>query len=177
MLALGVPAGRATIQPFTRTFMSLEDTVGLPITLSIAGTAVLQTHGFGGGTNGAGTIILAGGTDPFPAIFSGAGSSAAIITDSSRNPFETSLGLSKLRQPDLPRMPTRANGDDWQRSRMRRHYRVAFIGGRGVATVCILALMLVPHVAAQKTPLVPFDPMVVGVYDPPRNNGLWPSHH
>jgi hypothetical protein len=101
VLALGVPAGRASIESFTGTLPSPESTADFVVTLSTASTVVLQTYGFGGGTNAAGTVILPGGTDPFLAIFSGTGSSATIVTDGSGNPFGTSLDLSNYDNPNF----------------------------------------------------------------------------
>ena len=57
----------------------------LEVTLTLASTSdvTLQTYGFGGGTNQAGTIIAPGGTDPFVGLFSGAGDGAAFINGTS----------------------------------------------------------------------------------------------
>src|ERR1700722_15423986 len=86
-LALGATAVRAqTTISYTGTLASPEDPAYFDVTLATAGTVVLQTYGFGGGTNGAGTVISPGGTDPFLAIFSGTGGSATILTDGSSNP-------------------------------------------------------------------------------------------
>lgn len=50
-------------------------------TLTLTGTSevTLQTYGFGGGTNQAGTVIAPGGTDPFVGLFSGTGDGATFI--------------------------------------------------------------------------------------------------
>jgi hypothetical protein len=61
------------------------------VTLTAGEDVLLQTYGFGGGTNAAGTAIAAGGTDPFLAIFDPTGD---ILTDGMGNPFGTSLDLS-----------------------------------------------------------------------------------
>lgn len=46
----------------------------------LAPTAVtIQTWSFGGGTNAAGTVIAAGGFDPYVSLFSGAGAAATFI--------------------------------------------------------------------------------------------------
>ena len=57
----------------------------LEVTLTLASTSdvTLQTYGFGGGTNQAGTIIAPGGTDPFVGLFSGTGHGAAFINGTS----------------------------------------------------------------------------------------------
>ena len=44
---------------------------------------ILQTYGFGGGVNGAGTVIAAGGFDPFVGFFSGTGDGAAFVDGTS----------------------------------------------------------------------------------------------
>ena len=68
--------------------------VEFTLTLAAAEDVTLQTYGFGGGTNAAGKVISAGGTDPFVAIFAGTGAGATILTDASMNPFGTSLDIS-----------------------------------------------------------------------------------
>jgi hypothetical protein len=78
---VGTLANPTTPDVFTLTLTTTED-------------VTLQTYGFGGGTNAAGTLVSAGGTDPFVAIFSGTGDGATILTDMSSNPFGTSLDVS-----------------------------------------------------------------------------------
>lgn len=68
-------------------------------TLQSSGTVSFQTFGFGGGTNAAGSSIAGGGTDPFLALFSGAGDSATIVTDALGNPYGSSLVLSNYGNP------------------------------------------------------------------------------
>jgi hypothetical protein len=79
---------------FTGTLATPESVQSYSLDLSTSETVTLQTYGFGGGTNAAGTPISPGGTDPFLAIFSGTGSGATILTDASLNPFGTSLDVS-----------------------------------------------------------------------------------
>jgi hypothetical protein len=67
----------------TGTLNSPEDTVLIPLTLVTGGTVTLQTFGFGGGTNAAGTVIPAGGFDPFVGLFSGTGSTAVFLDGTS----------------------------------------------------------------------------------------------
>jgi hypothetical protein len=57
----------------TGTLSSAEDTWETNVMLSVAGTLTLQTWGFGGGTNAAGTAIPAGGFDPFAGVFDSSG--------------------------------------------------------------------------------------------------------
>jgi hypothetical protein len=97
-----VPAGlQADFLSFTGTLASSTDVVEQTFTLSSPATIGLQTWGFGGGTNAAGTLILPGGTDPFLAIFSGTGAGATILTDGSSNPFGTSLDLTNYDNPNF----------------------------------------------------------------------------
>jgi hypothetical protein len=92
-----VPVARAdstSTQSFTGTLASSGSTFETTLTLGSSSDVLLQTYGFAGGTNGQGAAIVAGGTDPFLAIFSGTGDAATILTDGSGNPFGTSLDLS-----------------------------------------------------------------------------------
>jgi len=94
-MALMLPAGaRAdTTTSYTGTLATSESTFETTLNLSAVENVTLQTYGFGGGVNGAGTSIAAGGTDPFLAIFSGSGGGASILTDGLGNPYGTSLDL------------------------------------------------------------------------------------
>jgi hypothetical protein len=67
----------------TGTLNSPEDTVLIPLALVTSGTVTLQTFGFGGGTNAAGTVIPAGGFDPFVGLFSGTGPTALFLNGTS----------------------------------------------------------------------------------------------
>ena len=97
-----VPAAlQADFISFVGTLSSSTDVVEETFTLSSPATIGLQTWGFGGGTNAAGTVIAPGGTDPFLAIFSGTGAGATILTDGSSNPFGTSLDLSNYGNPNF----------------------------------------------------------------------------
>jgi hypothetical protein len=58
---------------YTGTLSSPEDSWETNATLSAAGTLTLQTWGFGGGTNAAGTVMPAGGFDPFVGVFDSSG--------------------------------------------------------------------------------------------------------
>ncbi len=97
-----VPAAlHADSVSYTGTLASSTDVVEETFTLSSSATIGLQTWGFGGGTNAAGDVISAGGTDPFLAIFSGTGSGATILTDAFSNPYGTSLDLSNYGNPSF----------------------------------------------------------------------------
>ena len=104
-LAFGTPAVRADTVSYTGTLSSSTDTAEFIVTLASAGAVDLQTYGFGGGTNAAGTVISPGGTDPFLAIFSGTGSGATILTDGSGDPFATSLDQTNYENPDFGGCP------------------------------------------------------------------------
>jgi PEP-CTERM motif len=70
---------------YTGTLASPEDAFTTTLTLAAAGGVTLQSWSFGGGTNGAGDLILAGGFDPLLAVFAGTGSGATILTDGMGN--------------------------------------------------------------------------------------------
>ncbi len=84
-------ADSVSTQSYTGTLASSDSVFETTVTLTAADDVVLQTYGFGGGTNAAGTVIAAGGTDSFLAIFDPTG---AILTDGLSNPYGTSLALS-----------------------------------------------------------------------------------
>jgi len=58
-------------------------TFQVTLVLTTVTDVTLQTYGFGGGTNQAGTLISPGGTDPFVGLFSGTGNSALFINGTS----------------------------------------------------------------------------------------------
>lgn len=65
------------------TFTTPEDTETVTLSLALSGSVTLQTYGFGGGTNAAGTVISPGGFDPFVGLFSGTGPTATLINGTS----------------------------------------------------------------------------------------------
>lgn len=83
-----------SVQSFTGTLTSPEDTFTTTFSLASKSAVTLQSWGFGGGKNAAGKSIAAGGFDPLLALFSGTGSLATILTDGSGNPLATSDVLS-----------------------------------------------------------------------------------
>jgi hypothetical protein len=101
VLALVPGALQADFLSFTGTLSSSTDVVEETFTLSSLATIGLQTWGFGGGINAAGTTLLPGGTDPFLGVFLGTGGGATILTDGSSSPFGTSLDLSNYNNPDF----------------------------------------------------------------------------
>ncbi len=76
VFALGLVAASAAFADtlsYTGALSSPEDSFEAPATLSVAGTLTIQTWGFGGGTNAAGTEIPSGGFDPFVGVFDSSG--------------------------------------------------------------------------------------------------------
>jgi hypothetical protein len=86
-------ADTVSTESFTGTLASSSAVFETTLTLTAGEDVLLQTYGFGGGTNAAGTVIAPGGTDPFVAIFSGTGGTAAILTDGMGDPYGTSVDL------------------------------------------------------------------------------------
>ncbi len=72
-------SGVAATVSYTGTLATPENIFTQVITVPVAGTVTLQTWGFGGGTNAAGTVIGAGGFDPLVGFFSGTGAGAQIV--------------------------------------------------------------------------------------------------
>jgi hypothetical protein len=66
----------------TSTFDSTDSFIQT-ITLTATSDVTLQTYGFGGGVNAAGTTIDPGGFDPFVGLFSGTGNGAVFINGTS----------------------------------------------------------------------------------------------
>jgi len=84
MLAFGASAALAdSSSSFVGTLASPEDFFSVTVTIPSDTDLTLQTYGFGGGTNQAGTLIAPGGTDPFVGLFLGTGSSATFINGTS----------------------------------------------------------------------------------------------
>lgn len=79
-----------------------EDVFLEPFTLLTDSTVTIQTFGFGGGINAAGTTISAGGFDPLVALFSGSPTNATILTDGSGNPIASADTLFGLYFPGCP---------------------------------------------------------------------------
>jgi hypothetical protein len=67
----------------TGTPSSPEDTVLITLQLNAGDELLLNTYGFGGGTNYAGNVIPSGWFDPFVGLFSGTGSTALFIDGNS----------------------------------------------------------------------------------------------
>jgi hypothetical protein len=66
----------------TGTFDS-TDSFMVTVMIGTPSDLTLQTYGFGGGVNAAGTIIAPGGTDPFVGLFSGTGDNATFMDGTS----------------------------------------------------------------------------------------------
>jgi hypothetical protein len=82
-LALASLCSADVVLSETGTLSTPEDTFVMVINLATAGSVTLQTYGFGGGTNAAGTVIPSGGFDPFVGLFSGTGPTALFINGDS----------------------------------------------------------------------------------------------
>jgi hypothetical protein len=84
MLALGASAARAdSSSSFVGTLGSPEDFFSVTVSIPSDTDVTLQTYGFGGGTNQAGTVIAPGGTDTFVGLFLGTGAGATFINGTS----------------------------------------------------------------------------------------------
>jgi PEP-CTERM motif len=84
LLAFGASAAFAdSSSSFVGTLTSPEDFFSVTVTVPSDADLTLQTYGFGGGTNQAGTLIAPGGTDPFVGLFLGTGSGATFINGTS----------------------------------------------------------------------------------------------
>jgi hypothetical protein len=70
-------------QSYVGTLASPTDDFEVLLTLTATSDVTLQTYGFGGGTNQAGTLIAPGGTDPFVGLFYGLGLGATFINGTS----------------------------------------------------------------------------------------------
>ena len=70
---------------YTGTLANSTDTVTESVTLTSAGAVVVQTYGFGGGVNAAGTTITPGGFDPFIGVFDSLGNLIQGTSDSLSN--------------------------------------------------------------------------------------------
>lgn len=86
-LLAAAASGSAETFSYTGTLSSPEGVFTGSFTLASAGTVTIQTWSFGGGTNGAGTVIAAGGFDPLIALFSGPPATASILVDGGGNPL------------------------------------------------------------------------------------------
>jgi hypothetical protein len=91
LLIVRVPQAFADSVSYVGTLATPESVFETTVTLASVENVTLQTYGFGGGVNAAGTSIAAGGTDPFVAIFDSTG---AILTDGMGDAYGTSLVLS-----------------------------------------------------------------------------------
>jgi hypothetical protein len=86
----------------TGTLSTPEDVFLETFTLAGSSTITVQTYGFGGGINAAGTAISPGGFDPLIALFSGLATNASILTDGGGNPIASADTLFGLFSPGCP---------------------------------------------------------------------------
>jgi hypothetical protein len=89
--ALNAYAGSVS---YTGTLPAPEDVFQQTFNLTTESNVRIETWGFGGGINAAGTVIPSGGFDPLVALFSGSGPSATILTDGSGDPLADSDTLA-----------------------------------------------------------------------------------
>jgi len=79
-LTLAAQAGAGpTTTSYVGTLADAQDAALIQFSLAAAGTVNFQTWGFGGGINGAGASIAAGGFDPYLSLFSGTGAGATFL--------------------------------------------------------------------------------------------------
>jgi PEP-CTERM motif len=83
VLAFSANAAFADGTSFVGTLTSPQDFFTATLTIPSDTDVTLQTYGFGGGTNQAGTLIDPGGTDPFVGLFFGTGAGATFINGTS----------------------------------------------------------------------------------------------
>ena len=81
LVSLAPRPAQATAQSFTGSLAAADpnDVKLIEFTLTSAATFTAQTWSFGGGTNAAGTVIAAGGFDPYLSLFSGFGPGALFL--------------------------------------------------------------------------------------------------
>ncbi len=76
----GAASASTSFLSFTGALSSPEDVFEVTFSLSATADIEIDTWGFGGGTNAAGALILAGGFDPMISLFSGPRATATIYT-------------------------------------------------------------------------------------------------
>src|ERR1700723_3200891 len=79
----GAGRGRAETVSYTGMLANPQDSFATIVSVGGGRLVTLQTYGFGGGVNAAGTAIAAGGVDPFLGVFSGTGDSALFVDGTS----------------------------------------------------------------------------------------------
>jgi hypothetical protein len=73
LLGVGMVPSHATTVSYTGTFLQDDDVRSFAFSVSAPGTVIVQTFGYAGGTNGAGSLIAAGGFDPTVSLFDSTG--------------------------------------------------------------------------------------------------------
>jgi hypothetical protein len=79
-ILLGAGTARASVISFQGTFLHDDDLVLIDFTLSSTTSVELMTWSYGGGINGNGETIAAGGFDPYLSLFDAAGSELLLAT-------------------------------------------------------------------------------------------------
>jgi hypothetical protein len=97
VLGFGARMYGSVTYSYTGTLSTAESVYEQTFTLDVTQDVAIETFGFGGGVNGQGAPIAAGGFDPLVALFSGTGAAATIVTDTFGNPIagaDTLTGFS-----------------------------------------------------------------------------------
>jgi hypothetical protein len=84
-------ADSSSTQSYTGTLANSDSVFQTTVKIGPGDDVVLQSFGFGGGTNAGGAAISAGGTAPEVAVFDSTGE---IVTDGMGNPYGTSIALA-----------------------------------------------------------------------------------
>ncbi len=95
IFAAATPAwGSSFSLSFAGSLATPENYFSETFSLSSSSTLTVQTWGFGGGTNAAGTVIAPGGFDPLVALFSGPVASAVILTNGAGDAYADADSLA-----------------------------------------------------------------------------------
>jgi hypothetical protein len=73
LLGSGLAPAQAATVSYTGTFLQDDDNQAFAFSVAAPGTVILRTFGYAGGTNGAGSVIAAGGFDPTISLFDSTG--------------------------------------------------------------------------------------------------------
>lgn len=73
LLGFGLVPSHAATLSYTGNFLQDDDVQSFAFSVSAPGTVTLQTFGYAGGTNGAGSLIGSGGFDPTISLFDSSG--------------------------------------------------------------------------------------------------------
>lgn len=102
LLALAPRYVSAATISYAGTFTDPNQVFEASFTLSAASSVLIQTYGYGGsgnapgGTNGAGTVIAAGGFDPYVSLFAGTGATATFLASNDDGACGAGSGATAL---------------------------------------------------------------------------------